>query len=41
MFKINNKNTRTTPWTSLTSSVPIVDFELVNVSWEDTNTKSK
>ena len=31
MFKVNNKNTRTTSLTS--SSVSIVDFEQVNVSW--------
>ena len=30
MFKVNNKKTRTT---SPFPSVPIVDFELVNVSW--------
>ena len=38
MFKFNNKNTRTTSLTYFTPcfSVPIVDFEQVNVSWENT-----
>ena len=36
MFKVNNKNTRTTSMTYFTSfpSVAIVDFEQINVSWE-------
>ena len=34
MFKVNNKSTRTTSVTSAPfSSVSIVDFEQVNVSW--------
>ena len=36
VFKVNNKNTRKTTLTSSTfSSAFIVDFEQVNVSWED------
>ena len=31
MFKVDNKNTRTTSMTFL--SVSVVDFEQVNVSW--------
>ena len=35
MFKVNNKNTRMTSLTYFTtfSSVSVVDFEQVNVSW--------
>ena len=33
MFKVNNKNTRKTSLTPF-SSVSIVDFEQVNVSWD-------
>ena len=36
MFKVNNKNTKTTSVT-LISSVSIVDFEHVNVSWLETS----
>ena len=32
MFKVNNKDTRTTPYFTPYSSVFIVDFELVNTS---------
>ena len=40
MFKVSNKNTRTTSITFFTyfgsfSSVFIVDFEQVNISWAD------
>ena len=36
MFTVNNKDTRTTSLTYFTpfSSVSIIDFEQVNVSWE-------
>ena len=33
MFKVNNKNTRTTPIVTLYSSVSIVNFEQVNADW--------
>ena len=33
MFKVNNKSTKTASLTPY-SSVPIVDFEQVNASWE-------
>ena len=35
MFKVKNKNTRTTSLTNFTpfKSVSVVDFEVVNVSW--------
>ena len=36
MFKVNNKNTRTTSLTPF-SSVSIADFEQVNVSWDHYN----
>ena len=37
MFKVNNKNTRTTSMTFFTpfSTGSIVDFEKVNVSWNN------
>ena len=33
MFKVNNKNTRTTSYFTPVSSAIIADFEQVNVSW--------
>ena len=33
MFKVNNKDTRTTPYFTPSSSVSNVNFELANVGW--------
>ena len=33
MFKVKNKNSRTTSLTSTTSSVSVADFEQANSSW--------
>ena len=38
MFKVNNKNTRMTSMTHF-SSVSIVEFEQVNVSWDVSDKK--
>ena len=40
MFKVNNKNTRTTSVTAF-CTVSIVDFEQVNVSWEYSEAPSR
>ena len=38
MFKVNNKDTRTTPYFTPCSSVSIVNFEQVDAGWNTTKT---